>query len=97
MICKHNRIQKFIKKTSTENIVGYVYCCIDCKEIFETYGLEADKDLDKKVIATLDMMLSDNYYQFPEIVHSCVRDEAEITRRKLDGEPLRNQTEEEKH
>ena len=86
MICKHNRIHKFIKKNMEDRVLGYIYCCIDCKELWEFYGLDVDEDLEKNVIVVLDMALSDNHYECSDIVNAVVRDEADITRRKLDGE-----------
>lgn len=97
MVCQHNRIEKFDKKILNSNmIVGLVYCCIDCKNIFEFYGIKGDKDLDVRVVESNDIILDKHYYQYTEVIHAMVKHEAETTRRKLDGEPLRNQTEEEK-
>lgn len=50
MICQHNRIQKWIKKNKEGSILGYLYCCIDCEEIFEFYGVKVDVNLEGGVL-----------------------------------------------
>ena len=95
MSCLHKRIHKFIKKNLDDKILGYLYCCFDCKEIFETYGLEPDEDLENKILDTRDMVASysnDNDKSqttqklITEMIHGVIREETEIARRKLDGE-----------